>query len=102
MRFDNNNTDKKKIISGCLKCVQLKPKDPESLTSQTEYTFLDPSSIVCLSFETSKAGKKRLAKEACLQEARVMNATLGKKGKAPVASKPARSREASYYRVTFW
>ncbi|GFP94420.1 DNA topoisomerase 6 subunit b [Phtheirospermum japonicum] len=51
-------------------------------------------------FETAKARDKRLAKEARLQETQAKNAALGKKGKAPAASKPTRSREASYYRVT--
>ncbi|KAL3647620.1 DNA topoisomerase 6 subunit B [Castilleja foliolosa] len=51
-------------------------------------------------FETSKARDKRLAKEASLQETQAKNAALGKKGKAPAPSKPSKSREASYYRVT--
>ncbi|XP_051118431.1 DNA topoisomerase 6 subunit B isoform X2 [Andrographis paniculata] len=51
-------------------------------------------------FETAKAREKRLAKEARLQEIQAKNAALGKKGKAPAAAKPVKSREASYYRVT--
>ncbi|KAK6164225.1 hypothetical protein DH2020_001089 [Rehmannia glutinosa] len=51
-------------------------------------------------FETAKAREKRLAKEARLQETQAKNAALGRKGKAPTAVKPIKSREASYYRVT--
>ncbi|XP_009795007.1 DNA topoisomerase 6 subunit B [Nicotiana tabacum] len=51
-------------------------------------------------FETAKAREKRLAKEARLLEVQAKNAALGKKGKDPVATKAAKGREASYYRVT--
>ncbi|KAL3828153.1 hypothetical protein ACJIZ3_016955 [Penstemon smallii] len=51
-------------------------------------------------FETDKAREKRLAKETRLQEIQVKNASLGKKGKTPMAAKTMKSREASYYRVT--
>lgn len=44
--------------------------------------------------------QKRLAKEARLLEVQTKNAALGKKGKDPVATKAAKGREASYYRVT--
>lgn len=51
-------------------------------------------------FETAKAREKRLAKEARLLEVQAKNAALGKKGKDPVATKAAKGRDASYYRVT--
>ncbi|KAH0693046.1 hypothetical protein KY285_020143 [Solanum tuberosum] len=50
-------------------------------------------------FVTAKAREKRLAKESqVLVQAK--NVALGKKVKDPAATKAARSREASYYRVT--
>lgn len=51
-------------------------------------------------FETAKAREKRLAKEARLLEIQAKNAALGKKVKDPAATKAAKGREASYYRVT--
>ncbi|CAA2965583.1 DNA topoisomerase 6 subunit B isoform X1 [Olea europaea subsp. europaea] len=51
-------------------------------------------------FETVKAREKRLAKEARLQEIQAKNASVGKKVKVPTTTKPLKSREASYYRVT--
>lgn len=51
-------------------------------------------------FETAKAREKRLAKEARVLEIQAKNAALGKKVKEPAATKAAKGREASYYRVT--
>ncbi|KAK4737075.1 hypothetical protein R3W88_000772 [Solanum pinnatisectum] len=51
-------------------------------------------------FETAKAREKRLAKEARVLEIQAKNAALGKKVKDPAATKAAKGREASYYRVT--
>ncbi|XP_049376390.1 DNA topoisomerase 6 subunit B isoform X1 [Solanum stenotomum] len=51
-------------------------------------------------FETAKAREKRLAKEARVLEIQAKNAALGKKVKDPTATKAAKGREASYYRVT--
>ncbi|CAI9770554.1 unnamed protein product [Fraxinus pennsylvanica] len=51
-------------------------------------------------FETVKAREKRLAKEARLQEIQAKNASVGKKVKLPTITKPLKSREASYFRVT--
>lgn len=51
-------------------------------------------------FETAKAREKRLAKEARFLEIQAKNAALGKKVKDPAATKAAKGREASYYRVT--
>ncbi|KAL2487876.1 DNA topoisomerase 6 subunit B [Forsythia ovata] len=51
-------------------------------------------------FESAKAREKRLAKEARHQEIQAKNASVGKKVKGPMATKPTKSREASYYRVT--
>ncbi|XP_057731890.1 DNA topoisomerase 6 subunit B-like isoform X1 [Arachis stenosperma] len=51
-------------------------------------------------YETEKARKKRLAKEARAQEIQAKNAALGKKVKETPASKGIRGRgEASFYRV---
>ncbi|WMV18475.1 hypothetical protein MTR67_011860 [Solanum verrucosum] len=51
-------------------------------------------------FETAKAREKRLAKEARVLEIQAKNVALGKKVKDPAATKAAKGREASYYRVT--
>ncbi|XP_059281847.1 DNA topoisomerase 6 subunit B isoform X2 [Lycium ferocissimum] len=51
-------------------------------------------------FETAKAREKRLAKEARHLEIQAKNAALGKKVKDSAATKAAKGREASYYRVT--
>ncbi|KAG5594996.1 hypothetical protein H5410_036228, partial [Solanum commersonii] len=51
-------------------------------------------------FEKAKAREKRLAKQARVLEIQAKNVALGKKVKDPAATKAARSREASYYRVT--
>ncbi|KAH0693047.1 hypothetical protein KY290_021219 [Solanum tuberosum] len=51
-------------------------------------------------FETAKARKKRLAKEARVLEIQTRNVALGKNVKDPAATKAAKGKEASYYRVT--
>ncbi|KAJ8528999.1 hypothetical protein K7X08_035834 [Anisodus acutangulus] len=51
-------------------------------------------------FETAKACEKRLAKEARVLEIQAKNAAVGKKVKDSAATKAAKGREASYYRVT--